>query len=587
MTSRVRRLIAAWPLWRQMLLVSLLVTLVIVVAGVLTAQRSVAGYLTARFEEDSVGTLEFLGGAVLEPLLAQDVPALENIVNQTLLRDRQILSMTIEDHTGFVLVNKTRAETPRQYPPFTASDLIRLDGRLLGRMSIEWSTDQARAEIRADGMKFAGLLLGAMVLLAVVLVLVVHYLIIAPIRRIHNQLVDVAGGKVEHKLGRQPSLELNQLAQSANALFDHVQADRLRRKELQREVEALADRIATLGQYTLLEKIGEGGMGEVWKAQHALLRRPTAVKLLNQRTVGPEALIRFEREVQLTSGLTHANTIAIYDFGHTDKGVFYYAMEYLEGWNLEQLVMCHGPQPEGRVIYVLRQVCGSLHEAHQAGLIHRDIKPANIFLCRRGGLHDMVKVLDFGLVAELRPTSGGDHSGAIAGTPSYLPPEAIRGEPLTAAADLYSLAAVGYFLVTGRKLFDRPTISQILDAHLSEPVTPPSQRANVRISSDLEKLLMSALSKHPTERPQSADVYREGLDLCDVSSRWTESHARVWWEAHGSHPVGGTTGSPTLDPSKLDTERSQPLTVDFHQRLPTLAQHFKSAPDDATRDAQP
>jgi len=253
-------------------------------------------------------------------------------------------------------------------------------------------------------------------------------------------------------------------------------------------------------------------------------------------------------------------------------------------------VMCHGPQPEGRVIYILRQVCGSLQEAHEAGLIHRDIKPANIILCRRGGLHDVVKVLDFGLVAEVRTASGGDQSGNIAGTPSYMPPEAIRGDgPLTPSADLYSLAAVGYFLLTGQKLSEKSTLSQVLTAHLVEPVTPPSLRGNVRVSSDLEKLLMVALSKEPRDRPQSADLFRGGLDLCNVSSRWTESQARAWWETHGSRPDGQKTGSPTLAASKLDTERSQPLTVDFNQRVAENAhpQRFTNAVDDATREHLP
>lgn len=330
-TSRLRRLIGAWPLRRQILFAFLLVTLVMVVGGGLAAHQIVADYLTARFEDNSAGTLDFLGGAIVEPLLTRDVPQLESTVRQSFLRDRQILSMTIEDHNGRVLVHKARPDVVPQHLPFVASKAVRFDNRTLGTMSITWNTDEARAETRRDAYKFAGILLGALLLLAVVLTFAVDNLIISPLRRIHDYLVQVAQGRADRKLQRQPSLELNQLAQSANALYDHVEADQLRHKQLQREVEALASRVARLGQYTLLEKLGEGGMGEVWKAQHALLRRPTAVKLLNQRMLGPEALLRFQREVQLTSSLTHPNTIAVFDFGQTDKGVFYYVMEYLEG----------------------------------------------------------------------------------------------------------------------------------------------------------------------------------------------------------------------------------------------------------------
>ncbi len=238
-----------------------------------------------------------------------------------------------------------------------------------------------------------------------------------------------------------------------------------------REAQRAALVAKRLGQYTLDKKLGEGGMGMVYLAHHAMLQRPTAVKLLNIEKSNEQTLARFEREVQLTSRLNHPNTIAIYDYGRTPEGVFYYAMEYLDGINLEDLVRRHGPQPERRVVSILEQVCGSLSEAHAIGLIHRDIKPANIMLTERGGIRDFVKVLDFGLVKALETDrdSSLTAEGVFTGTPLYMSPETIQAsDRVDARTDIYAVGAVGYFLLTGTPVFNGSNVMEILHKHVSE-----------------------------------------------------------------------------------------------------------------------
>jgi eukaryotic-like serine/threonine-protein kinase len=291
-----------------------------------------------------------------------------------------------------------------------------------------------------------------------------------------------------------------------------------------------------LGQYQLEEKIGQGGMGEIYRARHAMLRRPTALKLLPGNG-SEQQLRRFEKEVQLTARLTHPNTISVYDYGRTPDGTFYYAMELLEGLTVEQLVDRHGPQPATRVIHLLEQVCGALTEAHGIGLIHRDIKPANIYLCRRGGVPDVVKVLDFGLVRELRGDTGLTQSNlnVIVGTPLYLSPEAILvPDRIDARADLYGLGAVAYFLLTGSPPFSGNGVVEICGHHLHTAPEAPSRRRPV--PEDLERIVLRCLAKQPEARPASAAELLVALRACRDAGRWTQADAERWWAAVESAP---------------------------------------------------
>jgi serine/threonine-protein kinase len=287
-----------------------------------------------------------------------------------------------------------------------------------------------------------------------------------------------------------------------------------------------------LGQYTLERKLGQGGMGEVYQARHALLRRPTAIKLLPGDT-SPEQVRRFEQEVQLTASLTHPNTISIYDFGRTPDGVFYYVMELLDGLTLQEVVERDGPQSPARVIHILLQASSALREAHDAGLIHRDIKPANIFLCRIGGVADTVKVLDFGLVKRLDP--GGDpgqsNLNAIVGTPLYLSPEAITApDKLDARSDLYALGAVGYFLLTGAPVFSANTVVEACSRQLHEQPEPVGKRAKQPVPEELARIIHDCLAKDPAARPANAGVLGARLRQVPGADAWTEADADAWWQ---------------------------------------------------------
>jgi tRNA A-37 threonylcarbamoyl transferase component Bud32 len=318
-----------------------------------------------------------------------------------------------------------------------------------------------------------------------------------------------------------------------------------------------------LGQYTLGDKIGEGGMGQVYRANHALLRRPAAIKLLREGEVNEAAMRRFEREVQLTSELTHPNTIAIFDYGHTPEGVFYYVMEHLEGLDLGTLVERYGPQPPGRVVHILQQVCGALDEAHAHGLVHRDIKPANIILCERGNLPDVVKVLDFGLVKDLGAQNG-TVENVVAGTPAYLSPEAIADpDSVGPSSDLYAVGAVGYFLMTGEQVFERQSLTATLAAHLQDWPTPPHERLGAPVPEVLEQLIMDCLNKDPTNRPKSAHELREALDAVVLPHPWTENEARIWWTNHRpKEPVAEVAAEATI----VDESHVQGLTVQVDVR---------------------
>lgn len=315
-----------------------------------------------------------------------------------------------------------------------------------------------------------------------------------------------------------------------------------------------------LGQYTLQEKLGEGSMGVVYKASHAMLRRPTAIKLLPPAKAGAASLRRFEREVQLTALLTHPNTVAIYDYGRTPDGVFYYAMEYLDGVDLDHLVREEGPQSPGRVVHVMRQACGALAEAHSSGLIHRDVKPANIVLCQRGGVPDVVKVVDFGLVKELQAAHPGATSDqVIAGTPLYLAPEAITSPAcVDARSDLYSLGAVGYFLLAGVHVFEGDNAVEICGHHLHSMPVPPSKHLGRPVPADLETLILSCLAKDPAHRPATARALDAALATCTGIEPWTEAQARACWQERAARsrqeaPPEPSTSSLTVDISARAT----------------------------------
>jgi serine/threonine-protein kinase len=290
-----------------------------------------------------------------------------------------------------------------------------------------------------------------------------------------------------------------------------------------------------LGQYTLESKLGEGGMGVVYRARHGMMRRPTAVKLLKPEHAAAANLKRFEREVQLTARLTHPHTITIFDYGRTPDGVFYYAMELLDGASLDRVVSVFGPLRPSRVVHILYHVAEALTEAHDVGLIHRDIKPANVILCRQGGIYDFPKVVDFGLVKDLE-RGGGDLTRAdvVAGTPLYLSPEAINApDTLSGQSDLYSLGAVGYFALTGSSVFRGKTLVEVCSHHLHTAPEPPSKRLDRAVPADLEALILECLAKDPTERPAGAHELRRRLEACEGFGGWTGDQARAWWQERG------------------------------------------------------
>lgn len=321
-----------------------------------------------------------------------------------------------------------------------------------------------------------------------------------------------------------------------------------------------------LGQYALEEKLGAGGMGTVYKAKHAMLRRPTAVKLLNVEQMSESAIARFEREVQLTSSLTHPNTVSVFDYGRTPDGIFYYAMEYLDGLNLEDVVKRFGPIPESRLVYILKQACGALAEAHSAGMVHRDIKPANIFLTCRGGVHDFVKVLDFGLVKSLDVADQANltNPNTVTGTPYYLSPEAVsHPDQVDARADVYALAAVGYFMLTGTPVFSGSTVVDICMKHMKNTPEPPSVRMGKPVSKSLEALMLRCLAKVPDDRPKDAANLFQELEACVIQGRWTAADATAWWAGHGNIDL------PQLSATALVPKSSAPGITDLNNTIET------------------
>jgi serine/threonine-protein kinase len=319
-----------------------------------------------------------------------------------------------------------------------------------------------------------------------------------------------------------------------------------------RQLQVQAHEAQRIGQYQLKQIIGFGGMGTVYLAEHVLLRRPCAIKVIRPEQAGdPKALQRFEREVQAAATLTHWNTIQIFDYAFTGDGTFYYVMEYLPGTNLEELVERHGPLPPERVVHLLRQVCQALREAHGIGLIHRDVKPSNIIACERGKIYDVAKLLDFGLVKNLGAENASlklTRDGTFTGSPAFMSPEqAGGGELLDARSDIYNVGAVAYFLLTGKFPFDRPSALKMLHAHAYEPLVPVPEFTD-NVPADLQGVILRCLEKDPNHRYQDALALEEGFAACACSARWTPRRAEAWWQDHGA-AASLPSSSEELEPS--------------------------------------
>ena len=300
----------------------------------------------------------------------------------------------------------------------------------------------------------------------------------------------------------------------------------------------LLDNAVRIGSYRLLERIGSGGMGEVWLARHQLLARPAAVKIVREPTVaiddGQTQRQRFTREAQTTAELESPHTVRLFDFGVTDTGSCYYVMERLRGMDLQRMVERHGPLPPERVAFLLKQACLSLSEAHARQLVHRDIKPANLFVCRLGTQYDFLKVLDFGVVSRQgRGVSSLTVAGIVLGTPAFLAPELTSSQtPFDGRADLYALACVAFWMLTGRPPFLATDAMSLLMQHSNAEPEPPSAFTELPIPPELDALILQCLSKEPAKRPATADALAQRLDALAIAARWNQGHAREWWELH-------------------------------------------------------
>ena len=317
---------------------------------------------------------------------------------------------------------------------------------------------------------------------------------------------------------------------------------------LRREVRAARQ----LGQYTLQDRIGEGGMGTVHRARHALLRREAAIKLIRRASRDPSARERFEREADAMASLRSPHTVELYDFGVSTEGDFYTVMELLEGIDLERAVARFGPMPAERVVFLLLQACESLEEAHAAGLVHRDVKPANLIVCRYGLRYDFLKVLDFGLVAIDEPRTDAKITvdGSLAGTPAYLPPEiALGAHDVDGRADLYALGCVAYWLLTGRLVFERESATATVLAHVNDVPDPPSRGNELEIPTALDDVVLACLAKDPSERPLTASDLARRLRAAVDPAVWTQERAAHWWTLHRpdtAPAVDAAIAEPTL-----------------------------------------
>jgi serine/threonine-protein kinase len=295
-----------------------------------------------------------------------------------------------------------------------------------------------------------------------------------------------------------------------------------------------------LGSYRLIERLGRGGMGEVWRASHQLLARPAAIKFIRPEAAGVNAadaqtmLRRFELEARSTASLTSAHTVDLYDFGVTDDGTFYYVMELLDGMDCEDLVRRFGAVPPARVVHLLAQMCESLDEAHTKGLIHRDVKPANIYVCRSGNRFDFVKVLDFGLVTHLRSPETKDARLTLPdqaiGTPQFMPPEVALGKGIDGRTDLYALGCVAYWLATGRPVFSGESLYDVVSKHLHAAPDPPSRHALHGMPSELEALILACLEKEPDRRPGTVRELARRLREVPLPEPWGDEQAEAWWK---------------------------------------------------------
>jgi tRNA A-37 threonylcarbamoyl transferase component Bud32 len=308
----------------------------------------------------------------------------------------------------------------------------------------------------------------------------------------------------------------------------------------QRRLARLRDEVREakkLGQYTLGERLGAGGMGQVYRANHAMLRRPAAIKLIKDGEVAEATRTRFNQEVEATAGLCSPHAVDIYDFGRTQAGELFYVMELLDGINLQDLVERYGPLPSNRVVHLLIQVCHSLEEAHSAGMVHRDIKPANLFICRYGTDRDFMKVLDFGLVKDVDSAASGSDlnltAGMLVGTPACMPPEMALGEKeIDGRADIYALGCVAYWLLTGSMLFADESPMKTLMKHVNEKPGPPSAGSELPIPPELDALVLKCLDKDPGKRPSDAEDLAAGLSEIPLGQKWLKEDARRWWETH-------------------------------------------------------